>query len=194
MERDYCFSSKSVPFFLRKIYVKELCIEESTKEIDARISQDHRKMSILDTSCEPRRKGVVYTPLRSRPQCQQRAARCRLRKMIGEIERWCGHGPRFLDSLLLDNSPRRARPPLWSGVTSLLLTQRIRVRSPVRTISCLRFFPGFSLNFNTNVNQFVPHSSPVIIWPSYRLYHPNLISSAYGRRRSLTLSAAHGRR
>ena len=55
-------------------------------------------------------------------------------------------------------------------VTSLLLIQRARVRSPVGPISFLRFFPGFFLNGKTNFREFRPHSSPVIIWPSYIIH------------------------
>ena len=36
--------------------------------------------------------------------------------------------------------------PLWPRVTSLLLTQRVRVGSPVGSISWLRFFQGFPSN------------------------------------------------
>ena len=54
------------------------------------------------------------------------------------------------------------------GVTSLLLTQRARVRSPVGSVSWLRFFPGFSLNRKTSVRKFGPHSSPVITWSLYQ--------------------------
>ena len=62
------------------------------------------------------------------------------------------------------------------GLTSLPLTQQARVRSPVRSISWLRFFPELSLHRMTNVRKFGPHSYPVIIWPSYiiqTIYHPS---------------------
>ena len=49
--------------------------------------------------------------------------------------------------------------PCGLEVTSLLLTQRVRVRTPVGSISWLRFFPGFSLNRKINVRKFGPHSS-----------------------------------
>ena len=71
------------------------------------------------------------------------------------------------------------------GVTSLLLTQRSRIRSPVGSVSWLWFLPGFSLNRKTNVRKFGPYSSPVIIWPSL-LY-------VYERRWSLTIAVVHGR-
>ena len=51
-------------------------------------------------------------------------------------------------------------------VTSLPLTKRTRVRSPIGSISWLRFFPWFFLNCKTNVRTFGPHSSPGIISPS----------------------------
>ena len=63
---------------------------------------------------------------------------------------------------------------LW--VTSLFLTQRARIRSPVESIPWLRFFPEFSLNRKTNVRKFGPHSSPVIIWSSciiQTIHHPS---------------------
>ena len=78
------------------------------------------------------------------------------------------------------------------GVTSLLLTQWVRVRSPVGTISWLRFSPRLSLNRKSNVRKFGPHSSPVIIWPSYIIQ--NHTSPVYGRRRSLIIAVVHGRR
>ena len=68
-------------------------------------------------------------------------------------------------------------------VTSLLLTQRARVRSPVGSISWLRFFPRFCLNSKTNVRKFWPHSSPVIVWPSYISSKPYII-----RLRTATIS------
>ena len=40
-------------------------------------------------------------------------------------------------------------------LTSLLLTQRARIRSPVGSVTWLRFFTGFSLNRKTNVRKFV---------------------------------------
>ena len=40
------------------------------------------------------------------------------------------------------------------------------VQSPVGSVSWLRFFLGFFLNWNTNVRKFGPHSSLGIIWPS----------------------------
>ena len=55
------------------------------------------------------------------------------------------------------------------GITSLLLTQRTRVRSPVGSVSRLRFFLRFSLNRKTDVRKFGSHSSPVIIYHS-KLY------------------------
>ena len=61
-------------------------------------------------------------------------------------------------------------------VSSLPVTLRARVRSPVRSISCLRIFRVFSLNRKTNVRKFRPYSSPVIIWRSYiiqTIYHPS---------------------
>ena len=50
------------------------------------------------------------------------------------------------------------------GVTSLLLTQRIRVRSSVGSISCLGSFLEFYLNHKTNVRKFGPHLFTVIIY------------------------------
>ena len=44
------------------------------------------------------------------------------------------------------------------GVTSLLLTQWSRVRSPVGSISWLRLFTRFSLNHKSNFRKFGPHS------------------------------------
>ena len=52
------------------------------------------------------------------------------------------------------------------GVKSLPLTQRSRARSPLGSVSWLRFFPGFFLNFKTNVRKFGSYSSPGIVWPS----------------------------
>ena len=69
---------------------------------------------------------------------------------------------------------RPCRPPLGLRVTPLILRQRAQVRSPVGSISWLRFLPWFSFNRKTNVRKFGPHSFLVI-------------SSFYGRRRSLTL-------
>ena len=69
------------------------------------------------------------------------------------------------------------------GVTSLLITQRARVRSPFGSVSWWRFFLGFS----QNVRKFGPHLSPVTIWQNH-------ISSVNGRRQSLTLAIVHGRR
>ena len=52
-------------------------------------------------------------------------------------------------------------------VKSLVLTQQARVRSPVGSIYLVEVFLGFSLNRKANFRIFWPHSSPVIIWPSY---------------------------
>ena len=68
------------------------------------------------------------------------------------------------------------------GVPSLPLTQRIRVRSPVGSISWM-FFPGFILNRKKNVRKFGPQSSRV----SFGQHNPKPYSSVSGRRRSLIL-------
>ena len=70
-------------------------------------------------------------------------------------------------------------------ITSLPLTQWARVRSPVGSVSCLRFFQNFFLNCKTNVRKFRLHSS------GYHLTKHNLpkpYSSIYGRRQSRTLN------
>ena len=74
------------------------------------------------------------------------------------------------------------------GVTSLLLTQRARVRSPVGSITWLSFFRGFSSTIRKmsgNLGYIRP-----------RLSYGHHISSVYGRRpsrRSLTLATVNGR-
>ena len=69
----------------------------------------------------------------------------------------------YLKSLLLHGSEDMLHKDhrCGIGVTSLLLTQRARVRSPVEV------FSGVFLNGKTNVRKIRPHSSPVIIWPPY---------------------------
>ena len=52
------------------------------------------------------------------------------------------------------------------GVTSLPLIQWAQVQIPVRSVSWLTFFPGFSLNCKTNVRKFRSHLSPGTIFPS----------------------------
>ena len=68
----------------------------------------------------------------------------------------------------LHTNSLKYRPRCGRGVTSLFLTQRARVRSPVGSISWLWFFRA-SLKCKTAVKKFRPHSSPDIIWPSYNI-------------------------
>ena len=68
------------------------------------------------------------------------------------------------------------------GVTSLLSTQRARVRSPFGSICWLRFFRPFRLNRKTNDRKFEPHSSPVIIWPPYTIRLRTAMVSDHGCR------------
>ena len=79
------------------------------------------------------------------------------------------HFQTVLPWLALNRRPKFVDHRRGLGVTSLLLTQRARVRSPVGSIPWLRFFPGFSLNRKTNVRIFGQHFFSVIIWPSYKV-------------------------
>ena len=67
------------------------------------------------------------------------------------------------------------RPPHRNNIVTHRAAGRVRLA--VGSLSWLRFFPEFSLNHKTNVKEFGPHSSPVIMWPSYNniqtMYHPS---------------------
>ena len=63
---------------------------------------------------------------------------------------------------------------MWLGVASLLLTQRARVRSPVGSISWVRFFRDFSSPLRQMSGSLRPTRSPNIIWPSQSSFHTSL--------------------
>ena len=67
-------------------------------------------------------------------------------------------------------------PPLWSR-GNIVTSHADGVGSiPVGSVSWLRIFPRFSLNRKINFRKFGPHSSPVIIWPSYIIQKPYIVS------------------
>ena len=74
------------------------------------------------------------------------------------------------------------------GVTSLPLTQRTRVRSPVGSISWLSFLRSFP----STVLQMSGYLGHICPWLSYG-HHISSIPSVYGRRLSLNIAVLHGR-